>query len=621
MPKLLKRYLLVTGILAFVAITMPGLVAIGLFLIIPGLLLGLAPTAFMWGCFFTLGWALVRRFASQPIAMLAGVAVTAAIAFAVPWPSQQAGRKLLDSSLMPDISPSGRVAPAGDVRLDIQPRPDNKNPPVKGYVRAYSCDNLCVTLLFTPGVRSVTVNDSGPFTPEQHRQGTGEFSTGSRTYRLLPKAECGGREIKPDIEGRVGLVGKTLEDNRAIESEWNLKLSSESCIVAEPPISHWDVMLRQGHYSYPDKDTKRGPWSLATGRAQVTYVEIHGGNGDVSLRRLISRVSVLARPFSISPSGGLENFHFGWTRETLSNARRYAEGGDLVSILKAHGTLAERAPAADLLPQIRKRLQQAVADPALPATDPAFATLETYFGGIAAKPLGDTDRALVKSLILDERLTSYRGIYHLKKLPPDQHREVRDAIVHRLLTTGKVPALVKSELGNVFTESPKGAFVKLSKTEQQLLATPDRRVAAPGMVARLSDAGAAPVPLLIDLLRHHADALTAALASKENATDRSARIHTHSRMVEAARVAFCRIGGAGSSALPQIEAMISGGVIPAYSLNGHGGMEWDLTLVRLGKPLDSIKKAENLSGSEANYRRNMEEKLRRFKPDQSCGRV
>ena len=621
MPKALKRYLLVTGLGTFIALAKPDLVVLGYFLVIPGLLLSLAPTAFLWGCIFTLVWSLFRTFVPDRFAVLGGLAVTAALLFAIPWPSLQAGEKLLETSVLPDISPAEPLRPSGDVRLDIAPRHDNKNPPVKGYVRAFSCDNLCVALLFTPGVKSVTVNDSGPFTPEQHRDGTGGFATGARTYRLLPKTACGGREIKPDIEGRVGLFGKTLEENRAIEAEWNLKLSSEYCVVAEPPISTWDMMFRQGGYSYPDtKRTSLGPWSLGRPRAQINYVDIRDGNGGVALRRLINRVSVLAQPFSISPSGGIENFHFGWSRKTLSNAERYAEG-DLITILKAHTTLAGRPPSADLLPQIRRRLQQAVADPALAASDPAFATIETYFAAIAAKPLSDADLALVRSLILDERITSYPGIYHLKKVPADHHREIRAAVVRRVLTTANVQGLVRGRVGNVLAESPKGAFTTLSKDEQRLLASPDRRVAAAGLVARLSDAGADAVPLLVDIMRDHGNALNEALAARGNDTERSARIHTHSPVIEAARVAFCRLGDVAAPALPQIEAMIAGGVIPDYSLTGHGGSDWNLMLVRLGKPLDTIRKPKSLSGTEAGHRRNLQEKLRRFDPDRSCGHL
>ncbi|HVH57318.1 MAG TPA: hypothetical protein VM791_13750 [Vicinamibacterales bacterium] len=621
MNRILKAYLLVTGVGAFIALSMPGLVVLGFFLlVIPGLILSLAPTAFLWGCMFALLSRLFRTLIGNRYAAPAALAMTAAILFAIPWPSLQAGKRLLEASTLPDIVPAAPIRPSGDVRVDVAPRPDNANPPVKGRVRAFSCDNLCVALLFTPGVRSVTVNDSGPFTPEEHREGAGGLATGARTYRLVPKAECAGREIKVDTGGRVGLFGRTLEENRAIDAEWNLKLSTESCVVAEAPISTFDMMLRRGRYSYPHSGTTPvGPWFLGRPRAQISYVEIRDAKEGVSLRRLVNQVNVLAQPFSIAPYGGIENFHFGWTTKTLSNAEPSAES-DLISILQAHSTLAQQAPSTDLVPQIRRRLRQTVADPALPASDPAFATIERYFSAIAAQPLSDADLALVRSLIMDERITSYPGIYHLNKVPADQHRAIRAIIVRRLLISADVPGLAKGRLGNVLAESPKDAFSTLSQEERRLLASPDRRIAAAGLVSRLSDAGADAVPLLVEILRHHAGPLTAALASKENSRERSTRIDTHVPVVEATRVAFCRLGDVATPALPQIEAMISGGVIPDYSLRGHGGTDWNLMLVRLGKPLDAIHKPESLSGSEANYRRNLQEKLRRFDPERSCGR-
>jgi hypothetical protein len=301
MPKVLKRYLLVTGVGAFIALAMPDLVVLGYFLlIVPGLLLSLAPTAFLWGCSFAFFGSLFRKFLPGRLAALGGLAVTAALLFAIPWPSLQAGQRLLETSVSPDILPSEPLKPSGDVRLDIAPRHDNKNPPVSGNVRAFSCDTLCVALLFTPGVRSVTVNDSGAFTPEQHREGAGDLAMGARTYRLLSKAECGGREITPDLDGHLGLFGETLDENRAIAAEWNLKLSTEYCVVAEPPIPAWDTMLRQGRYSYPDaKIASTGRWSLASPHAEISHVEVRDANGGVALRRPITRVSVLAQPFSI----------------------------------------------------------------------------------------------------------------------------------------------------------------------------------------------------------------------------------------------------------------------------------------------------------------------------------
>lgn len=622
MQKILATYLLVTGIGALLALAVPGLVILGFFLlIIPGLLLSLAPTAFLWGCIFAVSWWLFRTVLSDVAAIFPALAVTAGLLFAMPWPYQQAGQRLLDASILPDITPSAPIALKGDIRIDLaNPRWDNQNPPVSGYVRAFACDNLCLALLFTPGVRSVTVNDSGPFTAEQHREGAGGFSTSARTYRLVPRAQCGDRAIKLDLEGRTGLFGKDLEENRAIQADWNLRLSTEYCVVAAPPIAAFDMTIREGRYQYPEKEEKRlGGWALGGSRPDVNYVEIRTRSDEVLLRRLISRVRVLAPPLSIWPSGGLDNFRFGWGRKELSNAKRYAEV-DLLKLLEAHSVVAGRSPAADLLPQMRKRLQQAMADPALPPADPAFALIEAYFAGIAKGQPGEEDLALVTALIADGRITQYRGLYHLSKLPAAQHRQISAAIVRRLLAAPDALALKNSGFSEFLAKSPDGAFASLSEDERRLLAAADRRIAAGGLIVRLSDRGAEAVPLLTEIARHHGDALKEALASKENATDRSARIHANSSALEAARIGFCRLGPAAAAALPDLEAMIASGTVPPYSLNGHGGTDWNLTLVRLGKPLDTIRKPESMSGTEAQHRRNLQGRLDRFDPDRSCGR-
>ena len=620
MRRLLTGYLVATGAGAFIALTMPSLVVLGFFLLlVPGLVLSVAPTAFLWGCLFAVAWWPGSRLMGERFGIAAALAATAAIVIAIPLPSLVAGQKRLEASLLPDILPSAAVSPSGDVRLDLpRPRWDNKNPPVAGHVRAFSCDNLCVALLFAPNVTSVTVNDSGAFTPDEHREGTGGFATGVRTYRLAAKETCGERAIEVDLEGRVGLFGKSLEENRAIAAEWNLKLAAEHCVVAGPPIAAFDMMLRHGEYHSPDTEERWvSRWSLGRSPAQVAYVEIRDGSGTVLLRRLVSRVSVLAQPFAIWPTGGIENFRFGWGRETLSNAESYAEV-DLLGALKAHSTLAEQSPPADLLPQIRGRLQQALADPALAASDPAFEIMEAYFAGIGKTRLDDEDLALVTALVLDDRITAYRGLHNLNKAAADQHRQIGAAIVRRLLATGDVIALRNSGFGDFLAKSPQGAFTTLSGDERRLLASADRRVAAGGLIARLSDGGGSIVPLIVGIMRHHGAALKAALASKESATERSERIHAHSGTIEAARVALCRLGPAAASALPDIEAMISGGVVPPYSLDGHGGTDWNLMLLRLGKPMETIRQPDRLSGSEANYRRIMQERLSRFDPERSC---
>jgi hypothetical protein len=622
MQKFLATYLIVTGAGAFVALAFPSLVVLGLFLLVlPGLILGFAPTAFLWGCIFAAIWWVGRMVLGDAVAIVPALLVTVLLLVAIPSFPRQAGQRLLDASLLPDVAAAAPIALRGDVRLDrSNPRGDNLNRGPDDRVTGFACDNLCIGLLFTPGVTSVTVNSSADFTPQQHRDGEGSRVPRARTFRLLPKAQCGNRGIKVDLAGRSGLFGKTLDENRRIEAEWNLKLASDYCVVAEPPLARFDIAIREGRYRIPEGEQRfPSSWSLARGPAEIEQVEIRDAGGQVLLRRLVSRVQVLARPFHISGSGGIENFRFGWGRSTLTNGKRY-ESVDLLKILEVQTTIAGRTASDDLLPLVRRALKRAVADPALPGTDPAFRTIEAYFDGIKAAPLGEEDLALVTALILDDRLTEYPGLWTLRALPAEQQRRIGDAIVLRLLAAKDPLALHNAPFSDFLAKSPPGSFATLSDDQQALLASPERRILARGLVARLSDGGSAMVPVLLDLIRYHGPAFTALRESRDSAPMRSRWIEGHLAMIGGARVSLCRLGPAAASALPQVEALIADGTIPAAMLNGFGGTDWNMTLLRLGKPLAEIRKPPSLSGTRENYLRNLQRRLDRFDPEKSCDR-
>jgi hypothetical protein len=82
----LKTYLIITGIGAFVALTMPWLVIIGSFLIVPGIILASMPTAFMYGVAFALfRLPLGSVLSGASLNVMSGVA-TLALFWAIPQP-------------------------------------------------------------------------------------------------------------------------------------------------------------------------------------------------------------------------------------------------------------------------------------------------------------------------------------------------------------------------------------------------------------------------------------------------------------------------------------------------------------------------------------------------------
>lgn len=154
------------------ALAAPWLVVLGLILgIIPGIVLGLAPTAFLWGCVFAGSWLASRSLLGDTgVAIAAAGVITAVLMFAVTEPNRAASRAAHKASLLPDVTPPGRLKMAGDIRIDLPwPKWDNENSKGQAGLRGFACDNLCVALLFTPGVTSVTINSLTTLTSSEER--------------------------------------------------------------------------------------------------------------------------------------------------------------------------------------------------------------------------------------------------------------------------------------------------------------------------------------------------------------------------------------------------------------------------------------------------------------------
>ena len=183
MLRLVLLYLGITGVGAFIALSAPWLVILGLFLgILPGLVLGLMPTAFMWGVAFALPWFLLRAALGDQLAILPAALIGAAAMWFIPAASARASRTLLDGALVPDVIPHDRIALAGDILLEVPilklARQVDGAPEEEYSRRPFQCTALCAALLATPGVTSVTLNAIG--TLQVDASFTGQSSPSTR---------------------------------------------------------------------------------------------------------------------------------------------------------------------------------------------------------------------------------------------------------------------------------------------------------------------------------------------------------------------------------------------------------------------------------------------------------
>jgi hypothetical protein len=318
--KLLALYLLLTGAISAVVLLAPSLVVLGFYLfILPGLILSLMPTAFLWGCVFAAAWYATKSFLGDTaLAALLAAALSALTLFAVTQPFRAAGQALYAETLLPDVTPPFRIPMSGDVRIELPaPRWDNLNPRGPNKLRGFACDNLCVALLFTPGVDSVTINRTTPLLPGQRRKGAPAFDREAQTYRLVPPSACPQGGLRPDLQGRNGLFPAPGEEGRALLAEWQARLALQHCLQRSAPLEQQDILIRHRREFAPSRFAKY--WGLPPQISAMESVELQNATGEVLLRRLEVSVAMPSPWLTISFTGGPGSMRAGWGRTVLTN--------------------------------------------------------------------------------------------------------------------------------------------------------------------------------------------------------------------------------------------------------------------------------------------------------------
>lgn len=336
MQKYITFYLIVTGVPAVVAVLFPGLVVLGMYmLVIPGLILSFTPTAFLWGGVFAAFWVTVKTpLGDTVVAALAAGLLTGALLFAVTQPFRVAGNALYRETLLPNVDPPGRIAMTSDVRIDVPlPRWDNVNKRGKGQQRGFACDNLCLALLFTPGVKSVTINRSRGATHADPGKGGQEFDPEARTYWLTPRGECADGGLRTDLEGRSGLFRGTVEEGKALAASWQWRLANAVCLQRSGAIGRHDILIRHRR----DRAAARGKqnWSLGARVSHREEIEVQDSSGAVLLRRLKFSVFMPSGLLAIGFTGGPESMRAGWSGEVLTNKPNLEVEG-LLELLETH---------------------------------------------------------------------------------------------------------------------------------------------------------------------------------------------------------------------------------------------------------------------------------------------
>ena len=321
MAKFLIWFLVITGVGAAVVIAEPVLVVLGLFaLYVPGALMSLLPTAFVWASIFAIAWYYLRGLTKAIDPAIASFFATVVILLLVPLPALLVSKWRIAANAQQDVIPAERIKLTGDIRLDFaSPRQDHRRVArLPRNIQPYACDMVCIALLLAPDVRTVTIKRSQP--PRDAVQAD-FLDKRARTYRLVSKTECAAGTAADENPWAGGsLLGQSAQDRERAKALLLAKLSSNYCLASEQPINHIDFRIREVRKTVPDGPWP-GRWSLVPSPASVKSFVIDDDTGQVLAR--INRVKArsLQHPLWVELGGGLSGPRFQWARRWISDGR------------------------------------------------------------------------------------------------------------------------------------------------------------------------------------------------------------------------------------------------------------------------------------------------------------
>ena len=212
-------------------------------------------------------------------------------------------------------------------------------------------------------------------------------------------------------------------------------------------------------------------------------------------------------------------------------------------------------------------------------------------------------------MIRDSRVRDFNGLWVVAKTLGPASGVLREPLIDRIATLDWRTDKELKLLGAMLDKLPPGTFAVSSAKERAILADPDRRTMASGLIVRLADQGAPAVPQLLDLLGDHLGRLSFDRNQQNDPTPE------HMIVIDRVRMALCRLGPAGASALPRLEALMAKS--PAYA-DRMDGREWQLMLARIGKPVRDIPKPDSTSNSVAQFHANLQSRLDHFDLARDC---
>ncbi len=574
----MKYALIITGVLAGLAITAPQLVVFGYFLlIVPGLVLTVAPTVFI----YLAVTAVVRRplpIYSPMTATAVAFGVTLLLGWAVMQPFRLAAMAAFHADELPDVVSNQVIELDGYVRIE---RPDQRREP--------ECDYLALALLDSTRVKSLTTVTAGRGKPSDTQPSAAYALISAKTdpaAGIFP-SEPGRivREYPPLVQANRGM--KVITASKAVEANWAVRLAGQERLreikAIEAEAADWIIRI--------DNPSNHRTYTLRR-------ITIFDSKGTVRFRKSYRKQAVPARMFyfgfQATMAGGPVSASFHVGRQLIESGERSLEPES--ALLQA---IKFAVPPCDV--KARERLRdstvQALDDPM--ATSAQLDLARRYLGlfFFDAKP---QDHALIARIVADDRVrdieTPIENVFSKDKTPV----VMRDSYVDRI-AMDHTSASLRHWLAERLASLPQGTFANPDEKYLEIFDSPEIYQQAAPLIATLADLGP----------KHGMPKLDAML-------DTAVAIpHWRDRrtLIEGIREAFIRLGSQASATAPRIRELFLSRPSPIMNNSGDAD-QWRFALARMGVAMEDLPVFPNQSPKsvERNLRQ-VSDKMRRYEQE------
>lgn len=546
----MKYALWITGILTALAMTYPRLVAMGyFFLIVPGLILTIIPTVFV----YLAGTAALSRFVpveSRAAANAVSFVIMLALGWGVMQPFRVAALNDYEASIEPDVALNAPIQLHGRVLIES---PDAFEEP--------RCDHVCLAVLDSPRVDSVTVATGGRKEKRPRK---------AVAYQLQSAMIDASPGLFPYEPGRIVYEHRPLvkavksrplaKAAAAIEAKWALRLAGTERLRSADPVgtdaADWVIRI-------DDLNQKA--------KTKLHRITISDASGTVRFRKTYRSQAIPAPMFyfgfeAFSGGGPISgaSFHVGREIRASGSISLHPES----ELLIATGF---PMPQPDLA--IVKRLRAAT-DAALndPNASDARLDLARRYLGLFFFNMNEKDHELIAKVVADERVRNVdeqlMNVFSKKKTPV----AMKDAYAERI-TMDHTSSKLRRWLAESLVALPPEAFANPSPTHLKIWSSPELYKDAGPFFARTADLGAAKA---LPILR---TALEEAIAIRAWTERRS--------LIDGIREAFVELGLSASEAAPELCELFLRRPSPLMS-NAGDADDWRFALARMGMDVEDL---------------------------------